>query len=229
MCLLLLKRELRTARHRLPRCSPHSHQRSSGPAPTWHHYKVWLCSPQKGAVPTLGGSPSSVGTVTIHTINILFLCGLQAQGTKLGHKKILLLQKNSCPEGRSLRRTWPVFSLQLARSHEHSSSNVPHEASPTGGQGSRTSTEEGTGTGDNLQALGGATKAFCRGVFCIVSPENICNWCTTDSAFCPANFKRHLTRTATSSWNLLGSCAPGLVKNCSAAGASPDLNAFMQC
>lgn len=57
MCLLLLKRELRTDRHRLPRCSPHSHRRSSGPAPTWHHYKVRLCSPQKGAMPTLEAAP----------------------------------------------------------------------------------------------------------------------------------------------------------------------------
>ena len=63
----------------------------------------------------------------------------------------------------------------LACSHEHSSSRVLHEASPIGGQCSQTGTEEGMGPGDNLQALGGATEAFCRGGVCIVSPEDICN------------------------------------------------------
>lgn len=38
-----------------------------------------------------------------------------------------------------------------------------------------------------------------------------------------------LTHSATSSANNLDSCASDWVKNCSPAGASPDLNAFPQC
>lgn len=72
-----------------------------------------VAQPPEGSCAHPRGSPSSVGTVSVHAINILFLCSLQAQGTKLSHKKVLLLMKNSCPEGRLLRPTWPVFSPRL--------------------------------------------------------------------------------------------------------------------
>lgn len=43
------------------------------------------------------GSSSWVGTATVHTINILFLCTLKEQSQAI--KRFLLLMKDSCPEG----------------------------------------------------------------------------------------------------------------------------------
>lgn len=87
-------------------CSPHSLWRSSGP-----HRHDALQVPE-GSCAQPRGSPSSVGTVTMHPINILFLCNLHAQGTKLSHKKVLLLMKNPRGEGQLLSPTWPVLSPQ---------------------------------------------------------------------------------------------------------------------